>query len=102
MKKTKVRQWLKHGAIEVNGRSITRFNHALQRGDVIAIVEDGHSWGADTAAEVVGRLGQQGRPIDMLVTADPVGRGLSEDFMRRVRAGSRLSKLSRRPRMSWR
>ena len=53
------------------------------------IVVVGHSWGADTAAEVVGRLGQQGRPIDMLVTIDPVGNGLSRDFMQRVRAGSR-------------
>lgn len=53
------------------------------------IVVVGHSWGADTAAEVVGRLGRQGHLIDMLVTVDPVGNGLSEDFMRRVRAGSR-------------
>lgn len=34
-KKTKVRQWLKHGAVQVNGRSITQFNHPLQPGDVV-------------------------------------------------------------------
>ncbi len=34
-KKTKVRQWLKHGAVLVNGRSITQFNHPLQVGDVV-------------------------------------------------------------------
>ena len=32
-----MRQWLKHGAIQVNGRSTTRFNHPLQIGDVVAI-----------------------------------------------------------------
>lgn len=37
VKKTKVRQWLKHGSIQVNGRSITRFNHPLQTGDVVLI-----------------------------------------------------------------
>ncbi len=34
-KKTKVRQWLKHGAVQVNGRSITQFNHPLEVGDVV-------------------------------------------------------------------
>lgn len=37
VKRAKVRQWLKHGSIQVNGRSITRFNHALQTGDVVSI-----------------------------------------------------------------
>lgn len=37
VKKAKVRQWLKHGAIHVNGRSVTRFNHPLQAGDVVSI-----------------------------------------------------------------
>jgi 23S rRNA pseudouridine1911/1915/1917 synthase len=37
LKKAKVRQWLKHGSILVNGKSITRFNHALQTGDVVSI-----------------------------------------------------------------
>ena len=37
VKKAKVRQWLKFGAVEVNGRSVTRFNHPLQIGDVVSI-----------------------------------------------------------------
>ncbi len=37
VKRTKVRQWLKHGAVAVNGRPITRFNHPLKHGDVISI-----------------------------------------------------------------
>ncbi len=52
------------------------------------IVVVGHSWGADTAAQTVARLGQEGRLVDLLVTIDPVGRGLSDDYFRRVRAGA--------------
>ena len=37
MKKTKIRQLLKHGSVQVNGRSITQFNHPLQNGDVVSI-----------------------------------------------------------------
>lgn len=37
VKKAKVRQWLKHGAIQVNGRSTTRFNHPLRPGDIVTI-----------------------------------------------------------------
>lgn len=37
VKKVKVRQWLKYGSVKVNGRSITRFNHRLQAGDVVSI-----------------------------------------------------------------
>ncbi len=32
-----MRQWLKHGAVQVNGRSVTRFNHPLQTGDTVSI-----------------------------------------------------------------
>jgi len=53
------------------------------------IVLVGHSWGGDTAARAAAALGQQGRPVDTLVTVDPVGRGLSDDYFRRVPAGSR-------------
>jgi pimeloyl-ACP methyl ester carboxylesterase len=53
------------------------------------IVLVGHSWGGDTAAQVAAALGQQGRPVDTLITVDPVGRGVSEGFLGRVRAGSR-------------
>jgi 23S rRNA pseudouridine1911/1915/1917 synthase len=41
VKRTKVRQLLKHGSVEVNGRSITRFNHPLQTGDVVSIRNKG-------------------------------------------------------------
>ena len=36
-KKTKVRQWLKHGSVHVNGQAITRFNHRLQTSDLVSI-----------------------------------------------------------------
>jgi 23S rRNA pseudouridine1911/1915/1917 synthase len=37
VKKTKVRQWLKYGAVTVNGRPVTKHDHPLKQGDVIAI-----------------------------------------------------------------
>ena len=37
VKRTKVRQWLKFGSVQVNGRSITRFNHPLKTGDLVLI-----------------------------------------------------------------
>lgn len=37
LKKAKVRQWLKHASVQVNGRTITQFNHPLQAGDVVTI-----------------------------------------------------------------
>jgi 23S rRNA pseudouridine1911/1915/1917 synthase len=39
-KKKQVRTWLKHGAVLVNGRIMTQFNHPLRRGDVVAIRSD--------------------------------------------------------------
>lgn len=36
-KKTRIRQWLKHGSILVNGRSTTRPQHTLRVGDVVSI-----------------------------------------------------------------
>jgi 23S rRNA pseudouridine1911/1915/1917 synthase len=36
-KKTKVRQWLKHGSVHVNGQPVTRFNHLLKIGDLVSI-----------------------------------------------------------------
>ncbi len=41
VKRTKVRQWLKHGSVQVNGRAVTRSNHSLQTGDVVAIRDKG-------------------------------------------------------------
>ena len=37
VKRTRVRQWLKHGSIQVNGRLVTRATHPLQTGDVVSI-----------------------------------------------------------------
>ena len=83
---------------ELNHRSTSCFAND-QRAAIMAriaaepqetrIVLVGHSWGGDTAAQVAAALGQQGRPVDTLVTVDPVGRGLSDEYFRRVRAGSR-------------
>jgi len=53
------------------------------------IVLVGHSWGGDTAAQIAATLGQRGRPVDTLITVDPIGRGLSDGFFQRIRAGSR-------------
>jgi 23S rRNA pseudouridine1911/1915/1917 synthase len=37
VKKTRVRQWLKLGQVQVNGRSSTRFDHPLEPGDLVTI-----------------------------------------------------------------
>ncbi len=37
VKRTKLRQWLKHGAVQVNGQAAVRTNHPLQPGDTVAI-----------------------------------------------------------------
>ena len=57
VKKAKVRQWLKHGSVQVNGRSITRFNHPLQIGDVVSIRTK-----KETPAKVLLPIGNQ-RPV---------------------------------------
>ena len=41
VKRTKVRQWLKYGSVEVNGRSITRSNYPLKAGDRVSILAKG-------------------------------------------------------------
>lgn len=40
VKKTQIRQWLKHQSVTVNDRPITQFNHPLLPGDVVAIRTD--------------------------------------------------------------
>jgi len=37
VKRTKVRQWLKYGSVQVNGRAVTRSNHPLKAGDLVSI-----------------------------------------------------------------
>ncbi len=87
-----------------NGRSIYvphdgRLEILRQIGDVpygTRIVLIGHSWGGDTAARVAAELGQRGRPVDLLVTVDPVGSAgkatdnpMRADFLRSVSDGAR-------------
>lgn len=45
-KRNTVRHWLKHGSVQVNGHTITRSNHALQKGDSVKIRDK-----ADVVAE---------------------------------------------------
>lgn len=59
---------------------------SLPAGTRISLV--GHSWGADTAAQVAARLGDEGRPIAELVTIDPVGSFTGSNFYNRVAAGA--------------
>ncbi len=40
VKRTKVRQWLKFGAVRVNDRAITQFDHPLHIGDTVSIQVD--------------------------------------------------------------
>ncbi|MBK1660349.1 hypothetical protein [Paracraurococcus ruber] len=49
----------------------------------------GHSWGGHAAARIAARLGDQGRPVELLATLDPVSRFVTPAFLRRVRAGAR-------------
>ncbi len=37
VKRTKLRQWLEHGSVQVNGQSVKRSNHPLHTGDVVSI-----------------------------------------------------------------
>ena len=48
----------------------------------------GHSYGADAAAQLAARLGAEGRPLDLLLTADPVSQRSRPDLAR-VRRGAR-------------
>ena len=43
VKKKQVRDWLRYGAVVVNGRIIKQFNHPLKPGDVVAIRPDRHA-----------------------------------------------------------
>jgi 23S rRNA pseudouridine1911/1915/1917 synthase len=41
VKRTKVRQWLKHGSVLVNGEPVTHSSHWLETGDVVSISGEG-------------------------------------------------------------
>lgn len=43
VKRTKVRQWLKYGAIQVNGVAVTQGNHALHIGDCVTVLSKGQT-----------------------------------------------------------
>ena len=45
-KRTTVRQWLKYGSVQVNGRPVTRSAHTLRIGDVVSIRGKGEVRGA--------------------------------------------------------
>jgi pimeloyl-ACP methyl ester carboxylesterase len=49
----------------------------------------GHSWGGNAAARICAVLGLQGRELDLLVTIDPVTRGIGPGFLARVKGGAR-------------
>ena len=38
VKRTTVRQWIKFGSVQVNGRPVRRTNHVLQTGDLVSII----------------------------------------------------------------
>lgn len=49
----------------------------------------GHSWGGNAAARIAAALGLRGRQVDLLVTVDPVTRGIGPAFLAQVKAGAR-------------
>lgn len=69
---------------------VTYFNHneqkmmqqyiaALPPEEPVYLV--GHSWGAHSAAQVIALAA---RPVDLLITIDPVGRSATDDFVEHV------------------
>ena len=68
-------------------RAIERLIAAQPPGTRVRLI--GHSWGGNTAAKIAERLGAMEQPLDLLMTLDPVGRGATPAFFRRVRRGAR-------------
>ncbi len=70
VKRTRLKQWLKHEAITVNGRPVTQFNHLLVPGDVVAIRA-----GKDAAPRLVlpGGIGIIFEDQDLIVIDKPEG-----------------------------
>jgi hypothetical protein len=79
-------------------REVHYFFH-WQKGAVLALIAAqprsrpirliGHSWGGNAAARVSAALGLRDRPVDLLITIDPVTRGIGPAFLARVKAGAR-------------
>ena len=61
---------------------IRNYAASLSPGTDVSIV--GHSYGADTGAQVAQSLGRQNIPVNTLVTIDPVGHGWTDGFMSNV------------------
>ncbi|MDO9710249.1 thioesterase domain-containing protein [Paracraurococcus lichenis] len=82
------------------GMRLVHYRHHDQEGAILALIAAqppgtpirlvGHSWGGHAAARIAARLGEQGRPVDLLITVDPVARAVDARFLARVRAGARL------------
>jgi pimeloyl-ACP methyl ester carboxylesterase len=68
-------------------RAIRALIAAQPPGTPIRLV--GHSWGGHAAARIAARLGEEGRPVELLITIDPVARLVGPAFLGRVKAGAR-------------
>jgi 23S rRNA pseudouridine1911/1915/1917 synthase len=99
-KKKQVREWLKFGAVAVNGKVITQFNHRLKPGDQVSIRPRGHA-APDTA--LPGGIRIRHEDADLLVIEKPAGllsiaspseseKTAYADLTEHVRQGSRLSR----------
>lgn len=70
LKRAKVQQLLNHGAIQVNGRPTTRFNHPLQPGDVVT-VRSKHETSVDRLLPA--RMSVMWEDASLLVIEKPAG-----------------------------
>ncbi len=69
-KKKQVREWLKFGAVTVNDRVVTQFDHALKTGDRIAIHRRGM---AAPETKITGGIRIRHEDADVLVIEKPSG-----------------------------
>jgi 23S rRNA pseudouridine1911/1915/1917 synthase len=69
-KKNRVRDWLKHRRVTVNGRATTRFDHALHPGDEVAIRAEGF---APENAALAGGLRLRHEDESIIVVEKPAG-----------------------------
>jgi 23S rRNA pseudouridine1911/1915/1917 synthase len=99
VKRAKVRQWLKHGSINVNGRPITHFNHLLQPGDVVSLSKSKNTAAAGLLAAGIKVLSEDDsilvieKPEGLLSMATEKERqktayAFLTDYVRRGQAGS--------------
>jgi pimeloyl-ACP methyl ester carboxylesterase len=81
------------------GARVLHYGHHDQEDAILALIAAqppgtpirlvGHSWGGHAAARIAARLGEQGHPVDLLITVDPVARRIDPAFLARVKAGAR-------------